>query len=199
MDKRKIRDALRLAGALLFSWLYIPHLLVFMVIGEGKRKLIISDLKVLEYQIGINGLPSWMILIDLLHNNRYYRTVFYHRIGAALAMLIGWYRPGDRYFTIGKTVKIGKGFWFAHPYATVLAADSIGDNFRCIHCTTLGNTDKGRPTIGNNVSLGANVTIIGPVHIGNNVTVVAGAVVVKDVPDNCMVAGVPAKIIKQYD
>ena len=161
--------------------------------------MIISDLRVLEYQIGIKGLPSWMILLDLLHNNRYYRTVFYHRIGAALALLIGWYRPGDRYFTIGKTVKIGKGFWFAHPYATVLAADSIGDNFRCIHCTTLGNTDKGRPTIGNNVSLGANVTIIGPVHIGNNVTVAAGAVVVKNVPDNCMVAGVPAKIIKQYD
>ena len=85
---------------------------------------------------------------------------------------------------------------FAHPYATVLAADSIGDSFRCIHCTTLGNTDKGRPTIGNNVSLGANVTIIGPVHVGNNVTVAAGAVVVKDVPDNWIVAGVPAKIIK---
>ena len=49
------------------------------------------------------------------------------------------------------------------------------------------------------MSLGANVTIIGPVHIGNNVTVAVGAVVVKDVPDNCMVAGVPAKIIKQYD
>lgn len=137
-----------------------------------------------------------MVLLDLLHNNRYYRTVFYHRIGPTLALLIEWCRPGDRYFTIGKTVKIGKGFWFAHPYATVLAADSIGDNFRCIHCTTLGNTHKGRPTIGNNVSLGANVTIIGPVRIGNNVTVAAGAVVVKDVPDNCMVAGVPAKVIK---
>ena len=192
MDKRKIRDLLRLTGSLLFSWLYLPHILVF-ISGGGKRELIISDLKVLEYQIGIKGLPAWMILLDLLHNNRYYRTVFYHRIGPAL------YRPGDRYFTIGKTVKIGKGFWFAHPYATVLAADSIGDNFRCIHCTTLGNTDKGRPTIGNNVSLGANVTIIGPVHIGNNVTVAAGAVVVKDVPDNCMVAGVPAKIIKHLD
>ncbi len=35
MDKRIIRDSLRLAGALLFSWLYIPHLLVFMVIGGG--------------------------------------------------------------------------------------------------------------------------------------------------------------------
>ena len=43
MDKRKIRDSLRLAGAMLFSWLYIPHLLVYMVIGEGKRELIIRD------------------------------------------------------------------------------------------------------------------------------------------------------------
>ena len=37
MDKRKIRDSLRLAGALLFSWLYIPHLLVFMAIGGVKE------------------------------------------------------------------------------------------------------------------------------------------------------------------
>lgn len=51
--------------------------------------------------------------------------------------------------------------------------------------------------IGNNVSLGANVTIVGHVHIGDNVVVGAGAVVVKDVPSNCVVAGNPAKIIKQ--
>lgn len=41
---------------------------------------IISDLRVLEYQIGIKGLPSWMILIDFLHNNRYYRTARYSTI-----------------------------------------------------------------------------------------------------------------------
>lgn len=50
--------------------------------------------------------------------------------------------------------------------------------------------------IGDNVSLGCNVTIIGGVHIGNNVTIGAGSVVVKDVPDNCVVAGNPAKIIR---
>lgn len=135
-------------------------------------------------------------LLYQLHNNRYYRNIFYHRIGPVVSALIEWYRPGDRYFTIGKTVKIGKGFKTAHPYATILSANSIGDNFRCLHCTTLGNTSKGRPTIGNNVELGANVTIIGPVHVGNNVTVAAGAVVVKDVPDNCVVGGVPARVIK---
>lgn len=195
MNKRKIRDLLRLLSVILFFWLYVPHLVAYAM-GGVKRQYIDSDLEQLEYQVGINGLPKWLLLLDLLHNNRYYRVIFYHRIGAALSMLMEWYRPGDRYFTIGKTVKIGKGMWIAHPYATVLAADSIGDNFKCIHCTTLGNTSNGRPTIGNNVQLGANVTVIGPVHIGNNVIVGAGAVVVKNIPDNSVAVGNPARVIK---
>lgn len=75
-------------------------------------------------------------------------------------------------------------------------AESIGDNFDFRHCTTIGATEKGRPVIGDNVKLGATVTIIGPVHVGSNVIVGAGSVVVKDVPDNCIVAGNPAKVIK---
>ncbi|WP_412654540.1 DapH/DapD/GlmU-related protein [Hungatella sp.] len=51
-------------------------------------------------------------------------------------------------------------------------------------------------TIGNDVWIGGNCTILPGVTIGNNVIVAAGAVVTKDVPDNCVVAGVPAKIIK---
>jgi serine acetyltransferase len=111
-------------------------------------------------------------------------------------MLIGWWRPGDRYFKISQTTKIGKGVLIAHPYATILNAEIIGDNFSCIHCTTIGAKGQNRPVIGDNVSLGANVTIIGNVHIGNNVVVGAGSVVVKDVPSDCVVAGNPAKIIR---
>lgn len=53
--------------------------------------------------------------------------------------------------------------------------------------------------IGNDVWIGGNCTILPGVNIGNNVVVAAGAVVTKDVPDNCIVAGVPAKIIRNLE
>lgn len=51
------------------------------------------------------------------------------------------------------------------------------------------NTEKVDQIGGNNVALGANVTIIGPVHVGNNVIIGAGSVVVKDILDNCIAVG----------
>lgn len=52
-------------------------------------------------------------------------------------------------------------------------------------------------SIGEDVWIGGNVTIVGGVHIGNNVVIAAGAVVAKDVPDNSLVGGVPAKLIRE--
>lgn len=193
MNKRVIRDRIRLTVALLFCWLYTPHVCYYMLNRGGK--LIASDLRRYKKQINIK-LPLWLLLIYLLHNNRYFRTLFYYRIGPVGDLLISWYRPGDRYFSIAKDTKIGEGLLMAHPYSTILNAESIGKNFYCIHCTTLGKTNRGRPIIGDNVTLGANVTIIGPVRVGNNVTIGAGSVIVKDIPDNCVVVGNPARIIK---
>ena len=56
---------------------------------------------------------------------------------------------------------------------------------------------KGEVIIGNNVWIGDKVTILSGVHIGDNVIVAANAVVTKDVPSSCVVAGVPAKIVKE--
>ena len=194
MNKRKIRDNLRILGAIVFSWLYIPHLLVYVILGD--KRLINSDLDAIRAQSGLDNLPYWLLLLDMLHNNRYYRVLFYHRIGAIASTAISWYRPGDKYFRIRSGMPIGEGMWIAHPYATILNAESIGKNFRCIHCTTLGAGKNGIPTIGDNVSLGANVVIIGGVKIGNNVIIGAGSVVVKDIPDNSVAVGNPAKVIK---
>ena len=76
--------------------------------------------------------------------------------------------------------------------------------------TTVGHTisPKGRRerkaqgmpvNIGNDVWIGGNCTILPGVTIGNNVVIAAGAVVTKDVPDNSVVGGVPAKVIKQIE
>jgi acetyltransferase-like isoleucine patch superfamily enzyme len=57
---------------------------------------------------------------------------------------------------------------------------------------------SGNCQIGDFCNIGTNATILPRVKLGNNVTIGAGAVVTKDIPDNCVAVGVPAKIIKQY-
>lgn len=97
----------------------------------------------------------------------------------------------------------GGGIYLAHPYASILNAKSIGRNFTVRQCTTIGNKKDGRndlvPVIGDNVTLGANVVIIGDIKIGNNVIIGAGSVVLHDVPDNSIVAGNPARVIRTLE
>lgn len=125
--------------------------------------------------------------------------MFYHRIGPIRAALISWLRPGDKYFTISSTTKIGKYFHVGHPFSTIINAESIGDNFSCLQNTTIGAGRKGRPTIGDNVLIGANCVIIGGISIGSNVIIGAGSVVVKDIPDNSVAVGNPARVIKTIE
>lgn len=198
MNKRLIRDSLRLMVSLLFIWLYIPHLLIFLINGRVRYD-VVADLKLRENIISFKS-TVFLRLVFFLHNDRYFRNLFYHRIGPVLALLIGWYRPGDRYFVISKTTKISPGCYCVHPFSTEINAESIGRNFSCRNNTTIGNKKDGdnshRAFIGDNVTLGVSVCIIGPVHIGNNVTIGAGSVVVKDIPDNCIAVGNPCKPIK---
>jgi serine acetyltransferase len=200
MDKRKIRDLLKLASSIIFCWLYVPHFTCY-ILFSCKRLLVNSDIAAISHQVNITGMPTFMQLLYQLHTNRYFRHVFYYRMGPVFNLLFSWYRPGDKYFWIPFSTKVGKGLTYAHPYSTVLNAESIGDNFSCIQCVTIGKKNPGerRPRIGNNVTIGCHVAVIGNITIGNNVTIGAGSVVVKDVPDNAVIVGNPAKIIKYND
>lgn len=192
INKKQVRDILRLISSLLFFWLYLPHLAICIF---ANKKLVYSDIIRMSEKVNIK-LPTCIMLLYLLHTNQYYRTLFYYRIGPIYSLIIGWLRPGDKYFQISYRTKIGKGMKIVHPFSTVINAEQIGDNFSCLHCTTLGAKGLLKPTIGDNVILGANVLILGGVRVGNNVTIGAGSVVVKDIPDNAIVVGNPARIIR---
>ena len=123
--------------------------------------------------------------------------MFYYRIGP-LSLFYKWYFRGNSTFK-PMCNDIGGGIYLAHPTSTFLNAKKIGKNFTCRQNTTLGNKYEGGkdscPTIGDNVSLGANVVIIGDILIGDNVIVGAGSVVTKSVPANSVVVGNPARVL----
>ena len=114
----------------------------------------------------------------------------------------------------GKNIHVGKNF-LANYNVTILdiAPVHIGDYVMIAPNTLITTVNhpmnpSGRRkhlgiakpvTIGNDVWIGANVTILPGVTIGNNVVVAAGAVVTKDVPDNVLVGGVPARVIKEIE
>ncbi|WP_400077996.1 hypothetical protein [Winogradskyella sp. R77965] len=108
----------------------------------------------------------------------------------------------DLHCKIFKSTKIAGGLMCYHPFATVINAKSIGANFQFRNGLTIGNKGNDNsflPTIGNDVTVGANVVIIGDIIIGDKVIIGAGSVVVKDVPANCVVAGNPARIIREIE
>lgn len=99
--------------------------------------------------------------------------------------------------------EVGGGLHFIHFSDIVIAASSIiGENCTILNGVTLGHSfsarKDGTPTLGDNVVVFTGAKLLGAIHIGNRAVIAANAVVTKDVPENCIVAGNPARIIS-YD
>lgn len=97
---------------------------------------------------------------------------------------------------------IGEGFFVDHGHGVVIGETTIiGNNVTLYQGVTLGGTGKEHgkrhPTLGDNVMVGAGAKVLGNIKIGNDCKIGAGSVVVRDVPDNCTVVGIPGKIVVQ--
>lgn len=116
-----------------------------------------------------------------------------------------WLSQVGRFFTgieIHPGAVIGDGLFIDHGMGVVIGETAIiGDNVTLYQGVTLGGTgkEKGKrhPTIGHNVVIGGGAKVLGNITIGDNSYIGANAVVVKDVPPNSTVVGVPGRITKQ--
>lgn len=101
---------------------------------------------------------------------------------------------------LGYTVKVGRRVRIWHHGGIVLGARSIGDDVQIRQNTTFGvltiNELDGKPTIGDRVDVGAGACVLGEVIVGHDTVIGANTVVVKDVPPNSTVFGVPARPVK---
>lgn len=97
---------------------------------------------------------------------------------------------------------IGRRLVIDHGTGIVIGETAeIGDDVLIYQGVTLGGTGKDtgkrHPTIGNNVMISAGAKVLGPFKVGDNSRIAAGAVVLKEVPPDCTVVGVPAQIVKR--
>ena len=100
---------------------------------------------------------------------------------------------------IHPAARLGPGLFIDHGMGVVVGETAeVGANVTLLQGVTLGGTsltrEKRHPTLGNNVVVGAGAAIIGAITIGDNARIGAGSVVVRDVPPNCVVVGVPGRI-----
>ena len=144
------------------------------------------------------------------------KAVFFHQVSnffykAGFDLIARIISQTVRFFTgieIHPGAKIGKNLFIDHGMGVVIGETSeIGDNVTIYHAVTLGGSspsidserqrhEKRHPTIGNDVVIGSGAQIIGPIKVGNNSRIASNAVVVKDVPENATMVGIPAKVVK---
>lgn len=173
--------------------LFCPHIACFYL--HKNRGIISADIKrwlnILEFQ------KSSLVfgLIYLLTFHREFRNLFYYRVGTIRHLLkIICPELANLYLM---SPKIGEGLYIQHGFSTIISAKSVGKNCWINQQVTVGFSNKyDSPVIKDNVTIYAGAKIIGDVTVGENSIIGANAVVVKDVPANATVVGIPAHVIK---
>ncbi len=150
------------------------------------------------------GFLEVLLLYQGLHAVIHHRIAHFFYIAHFffLARLISQFSRHMTGIEIHPGAKIGKGLFIDHGMGVVIGETAIvGDNVLLYQGVTLGGTglEKGKrhPTIGNNVVIGGGAKVLGNITVADNSYIGANAVVIKDVPVNSTVVGVPGRITKQ--
>ena len=141
--------------------------------------------------------PSFRVMLSYRKAHRLYLKGHYFR-----ARRISQKAARKTGIEIHPGAVIGKGFFIDHGSGVIIGETAIiGDNVTLYQGVTLGGTGKEtgkrHPTLCDNVMVSAGAKIIGSFTVGENSKIGAGSVVLKEVPPNCTVVGVPGRIVKR--
>ena len=143
------------------------------------------------------------LLYNGLHATLYYRAAhwLYRRHCKFLARWLSQHAKWTTGVEIHPAATIGRRLVIDHGTGIVIGSTTeIGDDCLLYQGVTLGGTGiaggKRHPTLGNNVMVGSGAKILGPITVGDNARVAANAVVLRDVPENSTVVGVPGRIVR---
>ncbi|MGN6558525.1 MAG: serine O-acetyltransferase [Solirubrobacterales bacterium] len=184
--------------------LALPALLAFAL--TNRKELILADVRRwAEVERWTYRMPG--TLLDLIVKRTEFRTLMYHRLrnGNAAGRIIGrlaFVLLPQRVALYLASPEIGPGLYIQHGFATGVDAEYIGANVWINQQVTIGH-GVGKdgvarvPRIEDGATIYAGAKVLGNVRVGRNAVVGANAVVLKDVPDNALAVGVPARIIER--
>lgn len=168
--------------------------MTYPFLSRREKSTILSDLHriscIFEYPKG-KHLSNFLNIFVLYPE---FRSVVYYRIRNRFRLLPSLFFKGQTSCYITSPA-IGEGLTILHGYSTIINCESMGKNNIVFQQVTIGWSKEKKPVIGDDCVFCCGCLVLGGIKIGNNVTIGAGAVVVKDVPDDVIVAGNPAKII----
>ena len=176
---------------------------VFLCVLTSKQKhLILKDVARWN-QINKNTLGLFESLNWYLTYYKEFRNLLIHRFKHPCRSVIHYlitrllWKPMESLYIYSK--EIDGGLYIQHGFATIISAEKIGENCRIYQQVTIGYKGEFAPVLEDNVSVTCGAKVLGSITMGKNSLAAAGAVVLKDVPENAIVGGVPAKVIAFKD
>jgi serine O-acetyltransferase len=180
----------------------LPHLVCYLLLNNKIKEVLKKDAeRYYEYYSSNTSYP--ILFLRILNNFKEFRNIFYHRVSPSVKTYLSLFASPESnlHMTPYPKMKVAPGgILFQHPFSTIINANYIGEGCVFRHNTTLGNVNEDLdsvPTLLGNVNVGASCIIVGKITIGKNVIIGAGTVLTKDVPENSVVVGNPARIIKK--